>query len=191
MNGAKQATWLFLTLILLATSGWYFAKSPEEVLLDNQILIKTPDMYVADLTVKQFDEQGKLAHQIKTPGLFHIPQDDRYQIRTPDVFVFHQHNDIWHIQSQKASLIQGGETITFDDNVVISQMTALSQAAVSVMKTESLTYLPKTKKALTSRFVSFEQAGTQIESEGMEAWLAEKKVHLLHKARGHYVPNYS
>lgn len=59
----------------------------------------------------------------------------------------------------------------------------------STFKTEEVTYFPKEKRATTELFVTFEQPGNIVESTGMNAYLDEKRVELLHGAKGSYVPN--
>jgi lipopolysaccharide export system protein LptC len=56
------------------------------------------------------------------------------------------------------------------------------------LTTEKVTYYPKEKKATTNLFVTFEQSGNIIESTGMNAYLDEKRVELLHGAKGSYAP---
>jgi lipopolysaccharide export system protein LptC len=189
MNGAKQALWLFMLLAILATTGWFFARDKKEVKLDQHRLANTADIRVSQLSIRQFDKNGKLINHLHSPGLYHIPYEDKYFVSFPTVMVQHDANDIWHIRSKKALLLQGGERITFKEDVQISQRKSLTGQDVSLIKTEYLTYYPKLKKAYTNEYVSFEQAGTKIESLGMEAWLDKKMVKLLKQARGHYVPS--
>ena len=63
MIAAKQAAWLFITMIALACSGWYFAGSATTFKLDEHTLSTTTDMVVNNLTVHQFDKDGKFFRQ--------------------------------------------------------------------------------------------------------------------------------
>ncbi|MFO3150257.1 LPS export ABC transporter periplasmic protein LptC, partial [Legionella pneumophila serogroup 1] len=93
----------------------------------------------------------------------------------------------WEINSLRAKSFDGGKQITFIEQVVVHQNPGESTRE-STLKTEEITYYPKEKKATTSLFVTFEQPGNIIQSTGMNAYLDEKRVELLHKARGSYDP---
>jgi lipopolysaccharide export system protein LptC len=58
----------------------------------------------------------------------------------------------------------------------------------STMTTEKIIYYPKEKKATSDLLVTFEQPGNTVQATGMTAYLAEKRIQLLHQARGKYVP---
>lgn len=189
MSGSRQALWIFLLLISIAASGWYFAKPEKKIRLDQQTLAVTPDVMVQELSVKQFNEQGQLVNHLTTPYLEHIPSKDTYTLTKPVILVRQQNQPQWLIHSDKAIAISGGDKITFLDNVIIDQQAEGNRPA-SQFRTDSISYFPKLQKAITHHYVVFEQPGTLVESMGMEAFLAEKKIKLLKRARGRYVPTH-
>ncbi len=190
MSGARQSLWIFLLLMSIAGSGWYFARPAEKFRLDQQTLAVTADMMVHELSVKQFNEQGQLVNHLTTPYLEHIPSNDTYTLSQPEIRVLQQDQSHWVIHSNKAIAVNRGEKITFQDHVVIDQLAEAKHPA-SQFRTDSISYFPKLQKAITQEYIVFEQPGTIVESIGMEAWLAEKKVNLLKRARGRYVPTHS
>ncbi|QDP73045.1 LPS export ABC transporter periplasmic protein LptC [Legionella israelensis] len=187
MNAAKQATWLFLLLALLAYSGWYFARTNITHKLDDHALATIPDAVIHQLTVRQFGENGQLVNQLQTPLLSHIPQNDTHFLEKPDIVITQINQPAWYIQSEKAVALNRGKQITFSNNVIIHQNRD-KHAQESTLRTEEITYFPESKKATTSLLVTLEQPGTLIQSIGMNAYLAEKRVELLHQARGQYAP---
>lgn len=188
MNAAKQAAWLFCLLIVLAGSGWYFASSSSVKKLDDKTLSQSADTVITNLTVRRFDEQGKLINYLKTPQLQHIPAENTNLLKTPDIMVVQPGQPAWQIRSDHARAIHGGETIIFIKNVVIHQNKG-EHSQESTMKTEELTYFPKEKLATTELAVSFEQPGSIVHSQGMKAYLADKRVQLS-RAHATYEPKH-
>lgn len=186
MNSARQPAIIFALMLLLAAAGWYAASSSHlNFHLDDQTLSQIPDAVVKDLTYKQFDNTGKLVNELRTDLLLHIPLKDQHWLRMPRVKVIEADQSQWLISAKQALATQGGEAITFKRDVVVHQP-ANGKHAESTFKTEEIIYYPKTKLAATDKAVRFEQPGTVVQSRGMRADLAEKRVQLLHQARGSY-----
>ncbi|MGL5743100.1 MAG: LPS export ABC transporter periplasmic protein LptC [Legionella sp.] len=187
MNAAKQFIWLFFTLIILACSGWYYSHSSAFIRLDRDTLINSVDTTISNVTVRQFNQQGTLANLLRTPQMQHIQKDNVYLFQNPHILVSQEEQPPWDITSKKAKSFEGGKQITFIGNVVVHQKKG-DKSQESTFKTEEVTYLPKEKKARTDVLVTYEQPGNIIQSTGMNAYLDEKRVELLHQARGSYVP---
>lgn len=187
MNSIKQALSFLCILILLAGSSWYFGSSTVLEKLDEGTLSRTADMFVHNLKVHKFDADGILVHQLSAPSMQHYPQDDSYIFQKPFIIVNQKDQPAWNIRSEKAQSRHAAETITFTEQVVVHQ-NAGKTTQESTMTTEKIVYYPKEKKASSDALVTFEQPGNTLQSTGMTAWLAEKRVQLLHQARGKYVP---
>lgn len=187
MNLAKQTIWLLLALLSLAGSGWYFTHFKNPIQLDNDTLATTVDTTMTHLTVKQFNENGVLINLLTTPLMQHIPKDDVHLLTTPHILITQDDKPAWEIDSKKAISFEGGTRITFTEKVVVHQNPS-DKSQESTLKTEEVTYYPKEKKATTDLFVTFEQPGNIIQSTGMNAYLDEKRVELLHQAKGKYEP---
>ena len=188
MNSAKQTTWLFLTLVTLACSSWYYyAYKKPIVILDSETLSSTVDTTVTQLTVRQFDSTGQLANLLTSPLMEHIPKDNIHLLQTPHITINQKDQPSWEIRSLKAKSFEGGQWIVFSNKVVVHQNPD-AKTQESTLKTEEITYYPKEKKATSDLFVTFEQPGNIVESTGMNAYLDEKRVELLHGAKGSYDP---
>jgi len=188
MNTGRQSLLMLFTLILLAGSGWYFSNFNKlAVTLDNETLTSTVDTTVFHLTVKQFNKEGALINLLTTPLMEHIPKNNIHLLQTPQITIKQENQPAWEIKSLKAKSYEGGQRITFIKDVIVHQNPG-DKTQESTLKTEEVTYYPKEKKATTNLFVTFEQPGNIIESTGMNAYLDEKRVELLHKARGSYAP---
>lgn len=188
MNAAKQAAWLFIALLSLGCSGWYYASSKPIRHLDDQTLSKTADMVINNLTVQQFDTDGRLVNYLKTPLMHHIPLNNTHWLKTPHIVIAQPDQPAWEISAQQAIALHGGQQITFNKNVVIHQKND-EHTQESTLKTEEMTYFPKDKLATTLLDVTYERPGNIVQSTGMKAYLAEKRVLLLGQARSTYAPN--
>lgn len=188
MNSAKQTLWFLLAAVLLIGSTWYYKQLKPSFRLDSDALATSIDSTVYKLTVKQFNENGELANLLSTPVMEHIPKDNIHLLKTPHIVIKEQAQAAWEISSLSAKSYDGGEYITFSKKVVVHQAPDKNNQE-STLKTEEITYFPKEKKATTNLFVTFEQPGNIIESTGMNAYLEEKRVELLHGAKGSYVPS--
>ena len=188
MNHVKrQISWFLMAIIVLASSVWYFHQPQKIQKLDNETLSSTIDATVVQLTVRQFDAKGNLVNVLRTPLLQHIPKDDVSLLQTPRIYIAQENQPAWEIQSQKAKSVAGGASITFMQQVIVHQ-NADEKTQESTLKTEEVVYYPKLKKATTDLLVTYEQPGNFIQSMGMNAYLDEKRVELLHQARGRYDP---
>lgn len=187
MNTTKQAIWLFLTLLILACSGWYYTHLNQTIKLNKKTLLNEVDTTISQLTVKQFNSEGILINLLTTPLVEHIPNNNLHLLKNPHIIIKQDNQPAWEINSLRAKSFDGGKQITFIEQVVVHQNPGESTQE-STLRTEEITYYPKEKKATTSLFVTFEQPGNIIQSTGMNAYLDEKRVELLHKARGSYDP---
>lgn len=188
MNTAKQLGWLFMALVILACSGWYYSNHSNILnRLDSEALANSVETTVSHLKVRQFDTEGSLVNLLTTPEMQHIQNGDVYLFQKPHILVSQEEQQPWDIRSNSAKSFQGGKSITFIGNVIVKQ-NAGKDVQASTLKTEEVTYYPKEKKASTDLLVTYEQPGNVIQSQGMNAYLDEKRVELLHQARGSYVP---
>lgn len=189
MNAIKQSTWLFLTLITLACSGWYFSGEKIVTKLDEQTLSTTPDTVITQLTLRQYNIKGSVSHYLQTPSMDHVPLNNTHHITTPHIIVAQENQSPWEINAIEAIAIEGGQQISFNKNVVIHQPKA-AHAPESTLATESMTYFPHKQFATTDKKVTFTQAGNVVTSIGMNAYLAESRVQLLSNAQATYESNH-
>ncbi|MFI4918163.1 MAG: LPS export ABC transporter periplasmic protein LptC [Legionellales bacterium] len=187
MNILKQLIWLLLTVILLACSGWFFTHSKKTNLLDADRLSSTADTSISQLTVRQFSPEGQLMHFLTTPLMHHIPKGDVNILQMPHIIISQVGQPAWDIRAIKAKSFDKNQRIVFTKNVIVHQK-AGGKTQESTLTTEKIVYFPKEKKATSDLLVTYEQPGNFMQSKGMNAYLDEKRVELLHQARGSYVP---
>jgi lipopolysaccharide export system protein LptC len=187
MNNVKQVIWLFFTLIILAGTGWYYSHSIPLIRLTQDTLANSVETTISRLKVSQFNTEGTLVNLLNTPLMQHIQKDDVYLFQNPHILITQAEQPPWTIRANNAKSFKGSESITFMGNVIVHQEQG-NTTQKSTMKTEKVIYYPKDKKASTDLLVTYEQQGNIIQSKGMNAYLDEKRVELLHQARGSYVP---
>ncbi len=187
MNTAKQFIVFFFILIILSCLGLYYNHNTVSIRLDHESLVNSVDTTILDVTVRQFNQEGALANVLSSPIVQHIPRNDMYLFQNPYIVVQQKKEPPWDISSQKAQMYERGKQITFIGNVLVHQQKG-NKSQESTLKTEEVTYFPKEKKASSKVLVTYEQSGNIIQSIGMNAYLDEKRVELLHQARGSYAP---
>jgi lipopolysaccharide export system protein LptC len=182
MNAAKQAAWLFLTLLALAGSGWYFASSKPVVRLDDLTLSTTPDTLIRGLTVQQFNTRGEVSHYLQTPLMQHIPRENTHLLETPDIMIAQPGKPAWEIHARKATALHGGQQITFQNEVVIHQTNDQHQQETTI-NTSELVYFPQKQMATTQKDITLLQGNNTVQSTGMKANLATHHIRLLNNTR--------
>jgi lipopolysaccharide export system protein LptC len=183
----KQALYYFGLFGLLVFTSSYYGFSNDFKKIDEARLSQTPDMFVHNIKVRTFDAKGALANQLTSPFMEHFPQDNTHVFTTPRILVKQADEPAWTIQSKKAKAIFGGQQITFTEEVIVHQKPGAKNQE-STIATEKIVYFPKEKKATTDLLVTYTQSGNKVQSTGMNADLAEKRLQLLQKAKGYYAP---
>lgn len=184
----KNALWLFLFLLCSVYSAWSVLDNKPKITLSEDKLATAADAFVKELTVVQFDKLGKLTHYLHSKSMTHTPLQDEHLLITPHIIVSEGDNPPWEIHAKEATAINHGQEVTFNNDVIIHQKSTQNTEG-SILKTNSMTYYPKDKLAISLAQVIFTQAGNEVRSLGMKAFLAENRVQLLSNARGIYVPN--
>lgn len=187
MNNTRQAAWAFLLLLALAFSGWYLASQKPPARLDEEGLAKTVDTIVTGLNVFQYGETGRLERTLYTPRLEHTPENGTHRFDNPRVYALQEDGAPVEITAKRGISYREGLEVTFLDDVLLRQM-ATDKAAESTLETQSITWFPKNSLAITDKAVKFRQSGNEVHSVGMKAHLEERRVELLHTARGFYAP---
>lgn len=189
MNAVKQSIWMFITLLCLACSGWYFASNETLLQLDDKTLDNTVDVIIHHLIVNQYDEEGRLTHYLKTPLMEHTPLNNTHHLKQPHIIVSPPNKQAWDIKAMRATALYNGKQITFNEQVIIHQ-DASEHTHASHLKTEEITYFPESKFATTLKQIEFTQQGSIVTAIGMNAFLDENRVQLLNHAQGIYVPTH-
>ncbi len=191
VQGGQQYVYLFLLLIGLGFSGWYYAQSSFIFnALSPKLIAYLPDIIVDDLSVKQFDIKGQLSHYFYTPQLIHTPNKNLSRFTHPKIILSSQEENgrPWSIQADNGIAEDGLDKITLINNVVFHQ-NASGNDQEKTLRTTSITYYPKKNWAETQEMIFFEEPRLHAQSLGMTANLKTQEIHLLQQVSSIYVPN--
>ncbi len=182
-NPITHASWLFVAVIIAAISGWYYVSSDNQYLLDKQTLNHMPDIIAQQIHLTQFDENGRIKHDMVSTKMTHQPANDRYTFISPKILIIGDNqNAPWRITAKKALSYNSAELIELVDNVHLYQH--IDYKKFNDIITEQLYYKPNLKLAYTDKPIEFNQPGANIKAVGMKAKLDSKQVRLLSRAQG-------
>lgn len=179
---------LFLLSSMIGVRLYYSNVAPK-FKIDANTLLTTTDTVITHLNVRQYSALGQLANTVQTPLMRHIPKNNTHWLKTPRITIAQPNQPNWEINAEFATALYGGREITFNKQVRIHQNKGLHNEE-STFTTELITYYPKTKLALTSKEILFEQPGNRVQSKGMRANLEKKHIQLLGQTRGMYDPSH-
>ncbi|WP_367607142.1 LPS export ABC transporter periplasmic protein LptC [Legionella sp. W05-934-2] len=182
-NPITRASWLIITLVIAAFSGWYYVSTDNAYRLDKQTLNNMPDVVADKVHLTQFDEKGRIKHDLVSKMMSHKPADDRYLFIKPNIRVASEtQKSPWLITAEIAISLQGGALIELVDSVHLHQK--IDNNKFNDILTERLYYQPNKKLAYTDKPIEFNQPGATIKAVGMQAELDKKHVRLLSQAKG-------
>jgi len=187
MNTNKGITGIFSILVIMAAAAWFFLTDSSSPMPDQNALNNTPDHRFTSLEIEQFDTMGHRLHALQTPYAQHIPSEKNLWLKTPHILVTETDQPTWSIQSQEAVITDDGQEVIFKKQVEVEH-TAFKNTPAGVLKSEQISYFPKTQLANTPLKITWEQEDNILEAVGMKANLAEHQVDLLHNARATYRP---
>lgn len=165
---------------------WYIHHSKPTVKKSTILLDHVPDQKITGLKVSLFNPEGQLTHQLKTPLMTHVPNEDQYWFEHPRVIISEPNQPSWKIQSLEATATHQMELVTFNHHVQIRH-SAFQNHPSGLIQTETLHYYPRAKKAITKDPISWLQASNTIHSQGMTAYLDQQRID-LNEARATYAP---
>jgi len=187
MNASKGITGIFSILVMMAAAAWFFLTESASPIVDQDTLNITPDHRFTSLEIEQFDKAGNRLHALKTPYAHHIPGEQNLWLKTPRIWVTEVDQPVWTIQSQEAIISDDGQEVVFRNQVEV-QHGAFKNTPAGILKSEMISYSPKTHLASTPLKITWEQEDNTIQAIGMKANVAEHHVDLLHDARATYRP---
>jgi lipopolysaccharide export system protein LptC len=187
--------WILVLLLIGLFFGFSFRPYPEQQKEINEDTSGFPQLYMKDVTTREFDVTGKLRYQLTTPIITHYqlnlnnPGTGDYTLIEQPALVFHQEKQApWNITAKQGRSDHNGEVFRLLDNVVISQESK-EQGLVEIM-TESLIAKPLEQFVETDKAVKIRAKHTQIDAIGMHADLARSQLQLNSQVDAIYEPRF-
>lgn len=185
--------WILVCILIGIFFGFSFSPYPDQEKEINEDTSGFPQLYMKDVTTREFDVTGKLRYQLTTPLITHYqlnlnnPGEKDYTLIEQPSLLFHREEQApWAITARQGRSDHNGETIQLLDNVVISQESK-EQGLVEIT-TESLTAKPIEQFVETDKAVKIQAQQTQIDAVGMRADLAQSQLQLNSQVDASYEP---
>lgn len=176
MKKLKTTSAIACLFFLFAWLGWPIKRDRPALQIHHSQLEFLPDQKITGLQVSFYNEQGQLTHQLQTPAMTHIPHEDTHRFKHPHIIISEPNQPVWEIHARQATALHQ-QQIIFKQNVRI-QHHAFNQHPAGIIKTNSLSYFPRIKKAMTEEEITWIQAGNTIQSQGMTAYLDRQQIDL-------------
>ncbi len=180
--------WVALLLIALAALSWWLQGSVEPV--SQQIFEKMqhePDYYMDEFESTALNLVGKPAHKLYADNLKHYANNDSATLERPHLVVFRSEDEFWDIRAESGLVLNGGETILLQGEVIILRITATDIEALQIY-TSNLTVYPYVKYMETAARVKIKDGRGRTTAIGMKTDLRQHRIELLSAVRGSYEP---
>ncbi len=167
-----------LAFLLIAATGinWYLNSLDRES-DKTSIGQNDPDLYMSNASLRQFNPEGKLQHQIRATRFTHYPESDITTLKEPDITLYKVGTPPWQIKSKMGRILpdQGtqGSTLELWNSVFVDRTT--DEGKYIHIRSENLTVLPEQNYAETDQTVIIEENSSQTTASGMSAHLKSGK----------------
>ncbi len=175
-------------LIALAVLSWWLQRSVEPT--SQQILEEKqhePDYYMDEFELTALNLAGKPAHKLYADSLKHYANDDSATLERPHLVVFRSEDEFWDIRAESGLVLNGGETVLLQGEVIILRITATDTEALQIY-TFDLTVHLQTKYMETAAPVNIKDGRGRTTAIGMRTNLRQRRIELLSEVRGTYEP---
>lgn len=144
-----------------------------------------PDAFMENISALVLDKQGKPRMRIVSPKMVHYPKNDTTLLDQPELTLYRQSPQPWHVSARYAKATQGIEVLNFWEKVIIHRAADKNNPA-TLIKTASLIVHPNQQTAETADPITLIQPNTVIRATGMFADMNLGNIKLLSEARGEY-----
>lgn len=171
--------------VLVAALGyWNINSSTSNDQQESMQGTKTIDFFVEGTQTLQFTDAGKIQYELSSPRIEHTQDDDITLLSQPDLLLYRDTEQPWHISSERSEVSPEGKEVELFENVRIARTD--EKGRPTILTTEQLTYVPETEYAHTKLAVKIEAANGITTGVGMQTYLNESKMRLLSNVRGRH-----
>ncbi|OGT37524.1 MAG: LPS export ABC transporter periplasmic protein LptC [Gammaproteobacteria bacterium RIFCSPHIGHO2_12_FULL_37_14] len=177
-----------ITILMVLLAAWITLAYQAKPSISKQETPQ-PDTVMENVVATMMNKQGKPKLKIVTTKLMHYIENDTTDLISPELTLFRQSPQPWHITSKFAKASGGINQIDFWGNVVIRHAITATDPS-TVIRTATLTVYPNKQTAETNDPITLAQPNTFIKATGMLADMNSGDIKLLSQARGEYVPSF-
>ncbi|MGE0356788.1 MAG: LPS export ABC transporter periplasmic protein LptC [Burkholderiales bacterium] len=145
-----------------------------------------PDLIVQNFSARKFGEDGRTLYTLAARKMVHYPDDDSALLERLDFEAYEPRQPRVTIASDGGRLLEGGDKVWFEGNVVIERE-ADERHEASRLTTERLLVLPDTGIARSPGPVLLENPQARVEATGLEM-NNQTRILRLDRVRATYKP---
>ncbi len=165
----RPSSWLPLGVLafLVALTAWLDQLVQPEGSRGDGKARHDPDLIVEKLSARKYGEDGQTLYTLAARKMVHYPDDESAQLEAIDFQAFEPRQPRVTISSETGRMLEGGDKIWFEGNVVLVRE-ADKRYEASRLTTERLLVLPDTRVVRTTGPVLLENPAARIEASGLE-----------------------
>jgi len=146
------------------------------------------DFYLRDALIQQFDSNGQLHQELRSPELEHYPEPGLLEAGEPKILLLREKTGGQvRIEAARGMLLDSNERVDLSGDVQLFDEP--ENGDVLHLETPSLTLLPDRRYAETDAPVRLLSPQGETRARGMKAYLNERKVELMSDVEGRYEAN--
>jgi len=179
---------LFPLVVLLLLAGMSFWL---RAVIDGQGVIKGEPQHIADawgenVTIRRFDQHGRLKYRLTSPQLTHFPDDDTSQLRHPAMTAYRSDGPEILLKADNGVVSSQGKTVYLWEQVNVTRAAYAGQLALTASMPD-LTALPDAGTASTSSPVEIVQGKSTLTGVGLQIDNNASTLVLQSRVRGTYI----
>ena len=184
----RPSSWLPLGVLgmLVALTWWLDQLVQPEGRRGDAKLRHDPDLIVENFRARKFGEDGRTLYTLAARKMVHYPDDDSALLERIGFEAFEPRQPRVTIASETGRLLEGGDKVWFEGNVVLVRE-ADGRYEASRLTTERLLVLPDSGVARTTGPVLLENPAARVEASGLEL-NNQTRILKLDRVRATYKP---
>lgn len=190
--------WLIVVVLIIGSLTVKYSDDDQKTITPLKTVKEFPHVFMANVDMRDFDANGALHYQLKTPLIRHFQAKGKtVNSKTSDldytlfdlpqiVFLGDAQNPAWYITAQQARNDSNGDLFTLSTDV-LAQQTSPTQGVISITTTE-LRLNTREQFAETDKAVTMRSAKTTLNTIGMRADIKQDQIQLISHVTGTYEP---
>ncbi|MGO2354525.1 MAG: LPS export ABC transporter periplasmic protein LptC [Marinomonas foliarum] len=176
-------TLILVVIIMLAIAISWYSTEPGKNLVEADALRGSPDYFVTEVQIKEFDKSGTLIESMNAKQTFHYDLQDKTFLEQPSVARYSESGQ-WNAKADKGVIEDGSNDILLTDNVRATKK--YQQSEDINLSSDNMHYEDK-NKSLTSY-----GAATLISTQGktsaskITTYINSEEVVMTGSVRGSY-----
>lgn len=185
--------WIAVCLLVVVFASIKYANNIQEVISPEEKPQEFPQVFMTDVDMREFTENGTMHYQLDTPLVRHFQTGEKSGatdytlLDSPQLlFLGDQTKPAWNISAQQGRSDTSHNLFTLSKDVLAHQ-TSPRQGEITV-STEELRINTREQFAETDKAVTMRAAQGRMETQGMRVDIKNDRIELLSNVKGTYEP---